>query len=186
MKRSRALLSLLFAFFVASTIGCHAQVPPTQTAVGLSYSAPTANPLGPCAAPNPCTYILSRITVTTGTTACPAANNTTPNYTPLNAASQTSALTYTDTSSSALTVCYVAQAEQGGGISVASNTAGPFVVGASPGAPTLGGQVQADMKRPLPESSPVIRASAPSNSGPAAPVLSAKLIESKWEGRLIR
>jgi hypothetical protein len=179
-------LAVLIGTAIGISTGCHAQVPPTQTAVGLSYTAPTSNPLGPCAAPNPCTYILSRITVTTGTTTCPAANNATPNYTPLNASSPTSALTYTDTSSSALTVCYVAQAEQGGGISVASNTAGPFVVGASPGAPTLGGQVQADMKPPLPEPSPEIHASAPSKSGPAAPVLSAKLTDSKWEGRLIR
>lgn len=139
----RALLLVLVAVMA---VGCHAQVPPTPHNVALSWTAPvvpTNPPAGtwktPCSVTDPCTYIVSRTTVTTGS--CPTPNLTTPNYTPLNQATPVAALAYTDTAAAGLNACYTVQTSQDGNIGAASNTAGPFTVsgGVNPLAPSLNG-----------------------------------------------
>lgn len=136
MKR---LLSL--SIVALATVGCHAQVPVTTHSVTLTWTAPAASGnWGGCTAASPCTYVASRITLASGTTTCPAPNVTTPNYTPLNAASPVSGTTLTDTGAVGLTVAYIVQTEQGGSVSGPSNCAGPLVVPASPLAPTLTAQ----------------------------------------------
>jgi hypothetical protein len=133
---------LLLLPFLALT-ACHAQLPPTTHSVALTWTAP-ASPA--CTTAAPCTYVLSRISVS-GTT-CPAANVTTPNYSPLNSANPVSTLSYTDTAAAGLTVCYIAQTLQGGAVSQPSNTAGPFVVPPTPGAPSTPNGTVADLIQP--------------------------------------
>jgi hypothetical protein len=142
-------LAALFAIALAAgaLTACHAQLPPTTHSVSLTWTAPTSPA---CNTASPCTYVISRATGTT----CPAVNLITPNYTPLNSSSPVSALSYTDTAAAGLTVCYIAQTLQGGAVSQPSNTAGPFVVPASPGAPSTPNGTVADMVQPaLPEPS---------------------------------
>ena len=137
-------LAALFALALAAgaLTACHAQLPPTTHSVALTWTAPTSPA---CNAAAPCTYVISRAT---GTSTCPAVNLTTPNYAPLNSSSPVSALTFTDTAAAGLTVCYIAQTLQGGAVSQPSNTAGPFVVPASPGAPSTPNGTVADMVQP--------------------------------------
>ena len=140
MKKIFSAIAICFA------IGCHAQVPPTTHKVVLTWNAPvtaTGNAWLGCTTANPCSYILSRATLTTGTLLCPAPTGS--NYTPLNQSSPTSALTYTDATAAGLTVCYIVQTSQimpgdtTPSISVASNTAGPFALPGNPTAPPLSG-----------------------------------------------
>lgn len=149
------------------SVGCsQAQVAPTSYEVSLTWTAPSASGTwGGCTTASPCTYAISRIVLTAGTTSCPAANTTTPNYTPLDSSTPTSGTTYVDTGVSGETVCYIAQTEQGTAVSNPSNTAGPFAVPASPLAPSLAGTQTVATEKPLP---------APSGDS-QAPVLSAKL-----------
>jgi hypothetical protein len=138
---SRMLVAL---FAVAALAGCaHSQMPPTTHSVALTWTAPTSPA---CNAAAPCTYVLSRISVS-GTT-CPAVNVTTPNYSPLNSANPVSSLSYTDTAAAGLTVCFVAQTLQGGAVSQPSNAAGPFVVLPTPGAPSTPNGTVADLVQP--------------------------------------
>lgn len=145
--------------------GCgHAQVTPTSYTVNLSWTAPVAaGTWGGCTTASPCSYVASRLSVAAGATSCPAANSTTPNYTPVNSSSPAVGSTYTDGGAAGLTVCYIVQTEQGSAVSAPSNVAGPVVVPASPLAPSLAApQAVAD--------------AMPSPSGDSmAPVLSAKL-----------
>jgi hypothetical protein len=134
---------LLLLPFLALT-ACHAQLPPTTHSVALTWTAPTSPA---CTTGSPCTYVLSRISVS-GTGPCPAVNVTTPNYSPLNSANPVSTLSYTDTSAAGTTACYIAQTLQGGAVSQPSNTAGPFVVPASPGAPSTPNGTVADLIQP--------------------------------------
>ncbi len=138
MKR---LLSLATLSVLA--VGCHAQVPVTTHTVALTWTAPTSGGTAPY------TYIMSRITLATGTASCPAVNLTMPNYAPLNSSSPVSSTSYTDTTATG-TVCFVVQAEDAvKSVGGASNTAGPFVLPTNPSAPvTLGGAVTADLKQP--------------------------------------
>jgi hypothetical protein len=136
MKR----IALLFAFGMA--FGClsacsHAQVPPTHHSVTLSGTAPAG-----CTG---CTYVFSRATITGS--ACPATTGT--SYTPLNQASPAAAVSFTDTTASGSTACYVAQTLQAGAVSVPSNVAGPFTVPADPAAPSLTGQTASMDQQPL-------------------------------------
>lgn len=131
MRKMFSALSLL-AF---AAVGCHAQVTPTVHNVTLNWKAVTSGGTPPYA------YIMSSISVPTGTSTCPApvlASGSTPaTYTPLNSASPTSALTYVDSAASG-TECYIVQAQDSAtppNISGASNTAGPFVVPTNPAAP---------------------------------------------------
>lgn len=96
-------------------------------------------------------------------------NTATPNYTPLNSSSPTSALTFTDTGAAGLSVCYIAQTEQGGAVSQPSNVAGPFVVPASPGAPSTPNGTVADMVQP----------SLPPTGNTPGPVLTASIKSGK-------
>jgi hypothetical protein len=135
---------LVALFAVVACAGCaHSQVPPTTHTVALTWTAPTSGGTPPYA------YIMSRVTLTTGTSACPAVNYTTPNYTPLNSATPVSATNYTDTTASG-TVCFVVQAQDSlKAVGNASNTAGPLVMPTNPSAPvTLGGVVTGDLKQP--------------------------------------
>lgn len=160
---------LFLATLSVLTVGCgHAQVAPTSYQVALTYTAPVASGSWTgCTTAAPCTYVLSRITLASGTTSCPAANTGTPNYTPLNASSPVTGTSYTDASAIGLTVCYIAQTEQSSAVSGPSNTAGPFAVPASPLAPTLSGA----------ESTAKASMQLPATAGSkGAPVLSAKLV----------
>lgn len=119
---------------LAGALGCaHAQLPPTNHTVSLTWSAPAG-----CTSAAPCTYVISRATVVAGTTACPAPNLTTPNYTPLNQSAPATGLSYVDPTASGTTACYIAQTLQGSAISAPSNTTDPAVVPANPNAPSLG------------------------------------------------
>ncbi|MFL6427886.1 MAG: hypothetical protein ACJ71S_06550 [Acidobacteriaceae bacterium] len=153
----RKILSCSLPLLVALFGGCaHAQVPPTAHNVALAWSAPvvpTNPPAGtwktPCSVTDPCTYIVSRTTVASGT--CPTPNLTTPNYTPLNSSTPVAALGYTDTTAAGLNACYTVQTSQDGNVGAASNTAGPFFVsgGVNPLAPTLNG-TSAKLELPKP------------------------------------
>lgn len=137
------LLALACAFGWLSTGCSHAQMPPKSNAVALSWSAPSGCSSG-------CSYVVSRIALTAGTSSCPVPNVTTPNYTPLNQASPATATTYTDTGAGALTVCYIAQTELGGSVSQPSNAAGPFAVPANAIAPAItGAETSAELNQPV-------------------------------------
>lgn len=157
------LIGATYLFLGWLSIGCgHAQVTPTpQKNVDLSWTAPT-NPA--CTTAAPCTYDVSRSTLTAGATSCPAVNYTTPNYTPLNSSNPVSTVTYTDTAAAGLTACYIVQTVQSAQVSPASNTAGPFVVPPVPGLPTISGAVAEAQEPPL-----------PMPSSKVAPTLTAKL-----------
>lgn len=134
---------LLLSTLSILSVGCHAQMPPTTHTVALTWTAPSSGGTPPYV------YIMSRITLTSGATACPAVNYVTPNYTPLNSSTPVSATSYTDTTATA-TVCFVVQAQDSAkAIGNASNTAGPYVLPTNPTAPvTLGGAVTADLQQP--------------------------------------
>jgi opacity protein-like surface antigen len=149
----------------ALAVGCHAQVPPTTHTVALTWTATSSGGTPPYS------YIMSRISLTTGTSACPAVNYATPNYTPLNSSAPTSGTAYTDSAAQG-TVCYVVQAQDSAKtVGNASNTAGPLVVPGNPAAPvTLGGSVTAALQQPaLPK---------PSGGADAPPVVA------KLEGKV--
>jgi hypothetical protein len=159
------LIGASFLFLGWLSVGCgHAQVTPTNHRVDLSWGAPAASgSWAGCTTAAPCTYVASRITLASGVTTCPAANVSTPNYTPLNTASPAAGLTYADTSASGLTVCYIVQTEQASAVSGPSNVSGPFAVPASPLAPSLSGNPIVAEVEPVPQG----------NS--AAPTLTARL-----------
>lgn len=158
----RTILVALTA--VMAFAGCaHSQMPPTTHSVALTWTAPSASgSWAGCTTAAPCTYVVSRFTGNT----CPAVNIATPNYTPLNSSSPVSATNFTDTGAAGLTTCYIAQTIQGSAVSLPSNIVGPFVVGATPGAPTAPNGVVADMKQPV----------LPLPGETPAPTLSAKLV----------
>jgi hypothetical protein len=140
---------LLFLLPFLSLTACHAQVPPTTHSVNLTWTAPIASGgWTGCGTPNTCTYVVSRLTLAAGKTACDPVNLTTPNYTPLNSSSPVSATSFTDTGAVGTTACYIAQTEQGGAVSQPSNTAGPLTVPASPGAPSTPNGTVADLIQP--------------------------------------
>lgn len=148
MKALRIALSLVFGILA---VGCHAQMPPTVHSVDLTYLAPVPVSGGlwqtPCGTAAPCTYVMSRITVTNGTPGCPLPSATAV-YTPLNSSTPATGLAYTDSGVSGITACYLVQAIQLGTTGNPSNTAGPFVVPANPGAPTLGAGTVAEIEQP--------------------------------------
>lgn len=160
-----AVLLPLYAFLAWVSVGCaHSQVKPTAFQVDLSWTAAVASGSWPgCSPASPCVYVVSRLTLAAGKTACDPVNVATPNYTPLNAATPAAGASYADTSATGLTACYTVQTEQGSAVSGPSNVAGPFAVPASPLAPSLTGN------QTVAEVMPV-----PTVSG-GAPVLSAKL-----------
>jgi hypothetical protein len=116
-----------------------------------------------CTTAAPCTFVASRISLASGTPTCPAANVVTPNYSPLNASTPSTGTAFVDSATSGLTVCYIVQTEQGSAVSNPSNVAGPFVVPASPLAPSLSGNQTVAEAEPVPTGNSV------------APVLTAKL-----------
>ena len=133
--------------FIALAAGCKSQVPPSNHTVLLTWTAPATG----CSVSTPCAYVLSRATVT-GTT-CPATTGTA--YTPLNQSAPVSALTYTDSTASGLSVCYIAQTVQGSAVSFPSNTAF-IVVPANPLAPALGSPTTSFNDVPVLQSYPEI------------------------------
>jgi hypothetical protein len=141
MPVSKMLVALTV---VMACVGCaHSQVPPTTHTVALTWTATSSGGTAPYS------YIMSRITLTTGTKSCPAVNYATPNYSPLNSSSPVSGTSFTDTGATG-TVCYVVQAQDSvKAIGNASNTAGPMVLPTNPSQPvTLGGTVTADLQQP--------------------------------------
>ena len=168
MKSLRlALTAASFLLLGWLSTGCaHGQVTPTNHQVALTWTAPAASgSWAGCTSSAPCTYVISRLTVTAGTTSCAAPNISTPNYSPLNASTPVSNTSYNDTGAAGLTVCYIAQTEQGSAVSQPSNVAGPFVVGANPGSPVVNG-TESKLSAP---------AVAPSGDA-GAPVLTARLV----------
>lgn len=139
----KQLIIAALALLAFPIYGC-AQLKPTTYVVDLSWTVPTggADPCG--TGTSACGYVISVAAVPVGTTTCPTPNLTTPNYTPLNAASPATGTSFRDTSSGGQTVCYIAQTVQGSnlasptGVSQPSNTVGPLVVPGTPTAPTLG------------------------------------------------
>lgn len=153
MRTLRVALALVFTFGMLA-VGCHAQMPPTVHSVDLTYQAPVPvtggiwqTPCGTATGQSPCTYVMSRITVANGTPGCPLPSATAV-YTPLNSSAPATGLAYTDSGVSGVTVCYVVQAIQLGTTGNPSNTAGPLVVPANPGAPTLGNGSVAELTQP--------------------------------------
>lgn len=128
MKRIFLILSL-----IGLTAGCHAQLPvsPAPT-VALAWTAPTSG----CPS---CTYVLSRVTVTSGT-ACPSSGYAQIGTTAANV------LTFTDaTPPQGVNVCYIVQAQTvstpvlTGAASAPSNSGAVLTIPAvptAPGAPT--------------------------------------------------
>lgn len=150
MKTLRIALALVFGLL---SVGCHAQMPPTVHSVDLTYQAPVPvtggiwqMPCGTATGQSPCTYVMSRITVANGALSCPVPSGTA--YTPLNSSAPANGLSYIDSGVSGVTVCYVVQAIQLGTTGNPSNTAGPLVVPANPGAPTLGNGSVAELTQP--------------------------------------
>lgn len=146
--------ALLLSLVAALSLGCHAQVKPVTNAVQLSWTAPSSCTSG-------CTYVVSRITLTAGTSSCPAPNTTTPNYTPLNQAAPATGTTYTDANAGGVTACYIAQTQLGNSVSQPSNAAGPFVVPVNATAPgtVTGTQTSAEAEPLIPLPVPTLAAS---------------------------
>jgi hypothetical protein len=145
MKNGKTILAFAALVAAVAPLGCHSQVPPSPNpSVNLTWTAPAG-----CTSSAACTYVISRATVPSGTTACPATTGTT--YTPLNQSSPTTGTTYTDSSPTAL-VCYTAQTVQNNLTSVASaasNSGAPLavpVVPLAPGAPSA--TATADLVKP--------------------------------------
>lgn len=128
MKSVLLFFASILAAVALTTSGCHAQVAATTHKVVMTWTAASG-----CTT-STCTYLVSRVTVTSGTTSCPTA--TTGTYTAINSSAEVTASTYTDSGAAGLTVCYVVQTDLSAAYSVASNTAGPLVVPANPTAPT--------------------------------------------------
>jgi hypothetical protein len=125
------LLSSILTF--ATMAGCHAQVPASSSpTVALTVTASTS-----CTSTAPaCTYIYSRATVATATTACPATTGTA--YVPINQTAPAPGLVFTDSTPPSGYVCYVAQTVQSGMTSVASQPSNgglPLTIAAPPTAP---------------------------------------------------
>jgi hypothetical protein len=132
----KKLLGMLILALIG--VGCHAQVPPTNHVVNLSWTAPLPTTIWPgCATASPCLYIVSRATVASSTSSCPAPNIDTPNYKPMNQSIPTSGTAYSDPTASGLTVCYIVQTQQGTAISSPSGTTNVINVPANPLAPVL-------------------------------------------------
>jgi hypothetical protein len=130
----RKLSLLPLCVIVLISAGCHGQVPPTNHTVSLTWTAPSASGgWAGCTVAAPCTYVISRVTVTGSS--CPSTTGT--NYTPINQSNPATTTSLTDSSASGLTVCYIAQTLQGSAVSNPSNTAGPLTVPPNPLAPSL-------------------------------------------------
>lgn len=166
-------LNLLAAMTLA-LVGCsHAQIPQPVHSAALSWGASsgtTTNSITVACTTSgvdECTYVMGRYTLTTADAGkCPLVNMTTPNYTPLNSANPTNALTYVDTTSAGTTACYEVQAVQFGNPSGASNVAGPLTIlpNTYPSAPALSnGVVASQPTLPSP------------NSATKAPTLTARI-----------
>lgn len=169
-----ALTAVSFLALGWLSVGCaHGQIPQPTHSVTLTYAASAGTTLNgvttacTTSGADECTYVMSRYTMTATDKGCPTVNMSTPNYTPLNSASPTNLLTYTDLGSAGTSVCYTVQAIQLGSPSVASNVAGPYAVQANvyPAAPSLGNGTVASVNPQPALPSP--------NADTAAPVLTA-------------
>jgi len=121
----KKLLTLLA--FAAFAVGCRAQLPSTSPKANLTWPLPSG-----CTSSSPCLFAISRIQATSAT--CPPTTGTA--YTLL-VTTESQATSYVDsTVKPGLSYCFIAQTQQGNGISVPSNAVflqipqGPF-------APTL-------------------------------------------------
>ena len=165
MKKLLALLAL--APLALFTIGCPAQVPPSQPATAtVTWTAPAS-----CTAASPCTFVISRAPVT-GTT-CPPTTGTA--YTPLNQASPSSGTSYTDTTAAGVNGCWIGHTLQAGLVSGPSNSVGPLAVPAVPTAPSLASPKVAETSMPHLQDHPVEYACLCDERKPDPPVLSAKV-----------
>ena len=131
---------MAISLLVLMTCGCggsriFGQVPPTTFNITYTWAAPapTSTWTG-CTAASPCSYVLSILTVTAGTTTCPVANG---NYAPVNQSAPVSGTTYTYLQAQPNTLyCAVVQTEQAGVVSAPSAPSAVVVV---PGVPAPGG-----------------------------------------------
>jgi hypothetical protein len=102
--------------FLIATMVCR-----SQNAVTLSGTAPAS-----CSGQS-CSFVFSRVTLVTGSVACPG--NTSTTYKPLNASSPSCSPLYLDTTAAGLTTCYVMRVMQNGAVvGQPSNSVGPFVL----------------------------------------------------------
>lgn len=128
--------ALVLALFLAlPIIGC-TQVPPSPPpTVAVSWPAAV-----PCTS---CTYVVSRCTVSTGTSC--------PSYTPLNQAAPTSATSYTDaTPPTGVSVLYVVQSVQSGLTGQPSPPSNLLAVPTYPGTPgTPNATATAELASPI-------------------------------------
>jgi hypothetical protein len=151
------MLLAFIAVVLASTLGCHAQMPLVAHSVVLTYQAPVVvtggvwqTPCGTATGAAPCTYVLSRVTAGAVSAGCPVPSSSIT-YAPLNSSTPVTGLTYTDSSVLPGAVyCYLAQTVQNAVPSAASNLAGPFQIPANPGAPTLGNGTVSKLDMPEP------------------------------------
>jgi hypothetical protein len=126
--KNRILYLLATPLLLALGAGCaHSQLPPT----------PGYNTVWTWTAPSPCsgcTYVVSTLSVAAGTASCPASTGS--NYTPQQTVTTgVSGTTWTQTNTTSLTVCAVAQTIQGGNTSPASTQSSPVVNPSLPSAP---------------------------------------------------
>lgn len=140
MRRFIALCALAVAL-----AGCsHAQLPPsTGYNVQWTVTIPAASGgwLG-CGTGQPaCSIVVSTLTVPAGTATCPASTGS--NYTPQQtAATAISGTTWTQDSTTGLTMCAVAQLVQAQAVSAASVASSPVTSPALPLAPSVSGTQQ--------------------------------------------
>lgn len=133
------------AFFVLVLVAarCHAQIPPSHAPwVSISWQAPPAKRgWGGCTAKSPCSYVISRATIASGTRSCPPTSGTF--YAKVGTTSNNT-LTFSDTTVSRGTqYCWIVQTQQGmapvltSKPSTPSNHGMPLLIPAVPLAPAV-------------------------------------------------
>lgn len=134
MKRFIAIAAVCFAALLSSTPALSAQISQTSFTVNLTWTMPAAAaPFAGCTTAAPCTFTISRATVTAGA-ACPTAGSS---YAVLGS-SASQATAYADsTVTSGATFCYVLQTTQA---SATGPPSAPFEISvpATPPAPGSG------------------------------------------------
>ena len=139
MKR----LAIGFFAVVLVAAPCRAQIPPSHApSVSINWQAPPAKRgWGGCTAKSPCSYVISRATVASGTRSCPPTSGTF--YAKVGTTSNNT-LTFSDTTVSRGTLyCWIVQTQQGSAPvltsqpSTPSNRGVPLLIPAVPLAPAI-------------------------------------------------
>ncbi len=139
MKR----LAVGFLVVVLMAVWSGAQIPPSHAPwVSISWQVPPARRgWGGCTAKSPCSYVISRATIASGTRSCPPTSGTF--YTKVGTTSN-NVLTFSDTTVSRGTqYCWIVQTQQGSAPvltsqpSMPSNRGVPVLIPAVPLAPAV-------------------------------------------------